>query len=406
MSTRAPAVEGTRRRRPVAPLVALLAIAISMRGPLTAVSTILDPITAGLGLPAWAPSVLNTLPTLCLGGFAFLGPRIVRRVGDYRLMAWCLSAIVAGDGLRLTTDGTVFFAGTFLVAAAIGLANVAAPALITSWFPTRRTPVTAGYAGAMAVGAAAAAALSARFTGPARPQVNHWVTTLAAVTIPAGVVSLAVWLVAARGRAAPRGAGEPAPRGRMWRDPSAWSVTAFFGCTTLLAYFVLGWLPTVVADQGTVPDGAPLFAMSVLVQVAGTLATPLLCRRISDLRLFGCLAAGVTGLGLTGVTLGPSPAIVWISAAALGFAQGTAFALALMFITLRGPDTATASALSAMAQGTGYLIGCFGPLGAGLLHAATGSWLPPLAGLVIVALGQAAAGLVAGRTETPRRAHA
>jgi CP family cyanate transporter-like MFS transporter len=387
------------RRRPMAPLVALLAVALSMRGPLTAVSTVLSPVTAGLGLPGWAPSVLNTLPTLCLGGFAFLGPGILRRVGDYRLVAWCLLAIVAGDILRLTAGTAAFFGGTILVAAAIGLANVAAPVLIKSWFPGRESPVTAAYAGVMAVGAAAAAALSARIAGPPQPHLNHWVTALGATTVPVGVISLSAWLVTARRPGDPLARNQrgerPTPqagRGKLWRDPAAWSVTAYFGATTLLAYFVLGWLPTIVADQGTVSDGALLFAMSTLMQVAGTLTAPLLSQRLPDPRPLGCLAACVTGLGLVGVTLGSSAGVVWVSALALGYAQGAAFAFALLLITLRSPDAATASAMSAMAQGTGYLIGCFGPLGAGVLHAATGSWTIPLVGLVVVAAGQAAAG--------------
>jgi CP family cyanate transporter-like MFS transporter len=382
------------RRRPMAPLVALLAVALSMRSPLAAVSTVLSPVTAGLALPGWAPSVLNTLPTLCLGGFAFLGPGILRRVGDYRLVAWCLLAIVAGDILRLTAGTAAFFGGTILVAAAIGLANVAAPVLIKSWFPGREAPVTAAYAGVMAVGAAAAAALSARIAGPPQPHLDHWVTALGATTVPVGVISLSAWLVTARRPRGPlaRHPWKEKPTPQAVRGKASWSVTAYFGATTLLAYFVLGWLPTIVADQGTVSDGALLFAMSTLMQVAGTLTAPLLSQRLPDPRPLGCLAACVTGLGLVGVTLGSSAGVVWVSALALGYAQGAAFAFALLLITLRSPDAATASAMSAMAQGTGYLIGCFGPLGAGILHAATGSWTIPLVGLVVVAAGQAAAG--------------
>ncbi|MFG2591324.1 hypothetical protein [Streptomyces sp. NPDC048438] len=53
--------------------------------------------------------------------------------------------------------------------------------------------------------------------------------------------------------------------------------------------------------------------------------------------------------------------------------------------------------LSTMAQGTGYLIACLGPLGLGLLHSASEGWSLPVAGLLAVLVAQTVAAFGASR---------
>lgn len=80
-----------------------------------------------------------------------------------------------------------------------------------------------------------------------------------------------------------------------------------------------------------------------------------------------------------------------------GARPGAGFAVALSLIGLRTGNGDETSALSSMAQGTGFLIATIGPLGAGLLHEVSGGWGVPLATLLVVCAIQAAAGLGAGR---------
>jgi len=86
--------------------------------------------------------------------------------------------------------------------------------------------------------------------------------------------------------------------------------------------------------------------------------------------------------------------------------QGAAISLALGYIVARSPDHAHTGQLSTMAQGTGYLIACLGPLGLGLLHSATGSWTVPVLALTAVLAIELIAGLLASRDRhvlAPRR---
>jgi len=57
-------------------------------------------------------------------------------------------------------------------------------------------------------------------------------------------------------------------------------------------------------------------------------------------------------------------------------------------ISRSGASTAETTALSTLAQSTGYLLATTGPFGMGLLHSATGGWTLPLALLLALALVQ------------------
>jgi CP family cyanate transporter-like MFS transporter len=60
----------------------------------------------------------------------------------------------------------------------------------------------------------------------------------------------------------------------------------------------------------------------------------------------------------------------------------------MVIISRSGRNTAETTALSTLAQSTGYLLATVGPFGMGLLHSATGSWMLPLALLLVVAVVQ------------------
>jgi CP family cyanate transporter-like MFS transporter len=87
-------------------------------------------------------------------------------------------------------------------------------------------------------------------------------------------------------------------------------------------------------------------------------------------------------------------AILWVILLAIG--QG-AFPLVLAMIGMRARTPEGTVALSAFAQSTGYLIAALGPFLVGLLYAATGGWTLPMGFLIVAALVQAVAGVLAAR---------
>ena len=77
----------------------------------------------------------------------------------------------------------------------------------------------------------------------------------------------------------------------------------------------------------------------------------------------------------------------------------------MVMISRSGSSTAETTALSTLAQSSGYLLATAGPFGMGLLHSSTGGWTLPLWLLLALALLQiVVAHLVTGRVMSGTRA--
>ncbi|NUR91989.1 MAG: MFS transporter, partial [Nonomuraea sp.] len=81
----------------------------------------------------------------------------------------------------------------------------------------------------------------------------------------------------------------------------------------------------------------------------------------------------------------------------LGIGQGASFGLALLLITLRAPDPAAVTALSAIAQSVGYALAAVGPVLFGALRQVSGGWTVPLVTGLGILVVQLAVGWLAGR---------
>jgi MFS transporter, CP family, cyanate transporter len=373
-------------------LVALVLVSLDLRPPMSAVSALLGAIRSDLGLSGAAVSVLTTLPTLGLGVFAFLGPRLTGRWGEERLIAASALLILAGDLVRLVPSAPALFAGTVLVGAGIGLITGAIPGLVKRSFPQSFAALMALYTITLTIGAAGGAGLA---TPLGTALHASWAVPLALVTTPLAVLA-GLWWVPALGRPAVARERAAIPA-TLWRNRLAWRVTGFFSCTGIIFYFTLSWLPTICHDRGMGATASGLvLSVVAIVQVLGSLGVPFAIERMRDQRALAVLIALASVAGLAGVVAAPVPAGVWVAAVVLGLGQGAGFGLAMTLIGLRAPDGRTATGLSGMVQGVGYTIAALGPLSAGLLHSATGSWASVLVALVLVGALQALTGLGAG----------
>jgi CP family cyanate transporter-like MFS transporter len=162
----------------------------------------------------------------------------------------------------------------------------------------------------------------------------------------------------------------------------------------------MAWLPSLCQDRGMNEGAAGLvLALSCLVQALGSLTVPAIDRRLRDQRPLVVAVTVLTMAGFAVVAWAPM-SLIWPGAVVLGLGQGSGFALALAFIGLRSADAPTATRLSGMAQGVGYLIAATGPLGVGALRDLSGGWTVPVCCLILVALFQSLPGLGAGRART------
>ncbi|WP_030271083.1 MFS transporter [Streptomyces sp. NRRL B-24484] len=397
----------TALAHPALMLAGILLVALNMRACLAAISPMVGEIQRSLGLSATASGLITTVPVLFQGVGAPLTPRLTRRFGAERVVLGAVLVLGGGVLLRVLPSSAALYAGCVVIGVAIAVLNVSMPSLVKREFPHRAAAMTGVYSTTMLVGATLAAGVSVPLE-----QVlgGGWRASLGAWSLLALVAALA-WLpqllLARRTQspgtaaAAPRTAPAAVGRG-PWRSATAWRISAFMGISSLLVYSLVAWMPTVLADHGMDRGEAGLvFAFSNLVQVAGAFLVPLIAGRMTRQRALAVAMAALNGVGIAVLLLAPVSG-AWAAAAVLGVAQGGSLGLALAFIVLRTDSAAGAARLSGMAQAVGYLVAAAGPVGAGALHQATGGWTVPLALLLVLAGGAAAAGWGAGRDVTVR----
>ena len=373
----------------------LLLLAANLRPLFSSTAVLLPDIRLNLGLSAAAVGYLTTLPVLCMGLFAPLAPRCAQRIGVERTLLLVLLLIMIGTALRGVLGSTGLFLGTALGGAGIALGNVLLPSLVKRDFSDRAALMTGLYTMSLVGGAA----LGAAGTLPlAHLLPGHWAGGLAVWAVPA-LLALLAWAPVAWTAGARRTGGGPRilPVQGLRRDRLAWAVTLFMGLQSALAYCVLGWMAPMLRDRGlSGTESGLITSVSILVQVAACLLTPLLAARGRDQRGLAIWLTAIATLALIGMVLGPAWA-VWPLALLQGIGQGGLFALALMLIVLRSRDEHVAAHLSSMAQTTGYILAASGPLLIGILYAWAGSFRAATGLIGLLGAATALAGWHAGR---------
>ena len=385
------AAAGARRRGLLG--AALVLVALNLRPAIAALSPVLSQVQRGDRLSSTLAGVLTADPVACFGIFAFATPRLIRRHGPDRLLWWTMAGLLVGTAVRYAPGTVAVFAGTTVIGASIGVANVVVPGIVKRDFADRVALMTALYATALSAGAA----LAAGVTVPIEHLGSLSWRGAAAVWGLVAVAALVVW---PRGSRPPGAAGGGSARAGLWGSGLAWAVTCFMGLQSLSFYATFAWIPTIF-ESGGVPATAAggYLALAGVAGIAGSLVTPPLARGAtagSARRPWVPVAVAVTlgAAGLSGLASAPTAApAMWM--VLLGLGQGASIALALGYLVLRAPDAARAGDLSTMAQGSGYLLAAAGPFGLGALHGATGGWAVPLAILAVLLLPELAAGVLA-----------
>ena len=373
-------------------------IAINLRPAAAAIGPVLDRIQSDTGLSSGWAGALTTLPVLCFGLLAPLGPVLARRLGLRTSLAGAMFVLLAGMLLRLIPGVGLLFAGTALAGAAIATGNVLLPVLVRRDFSHRTGTAMALYT----VSLIGFAALSAGATVPLADALGGgWRPGLAVWAIPAAIAAIA-WLPALVRRDAPTSAGPGAARVHhsaraLLRRPLAWTVTLFFALQSGGFYAILAWLPSIFRSHGASEGHAGLLlSLTMAVGLVTALVIPGLAGRRRDQRplVVGCCV--LTAVGLLGILLAPMSA-PYLWTVLLGLGQNAAFPLALMLIVTRGGDVATTEGLSTMAQSVGYVLSSLAPLAVGALHGISHSWTPALILLLVLVVPELMIGLAAAR---------
>ncbi|MCG5219781.1 MFS transporter [Streptosporangium sp. KLBMP 9127] len=374
-------------------VLGIVLAALNLRTAVTSVGPVLDQISTALGLTGVTTGLLTTLPVLCFATVGVVTPALSRRVGEHRLLLLALVTL----GVGMLTRSLVDSAAVFLLSSAVALSggavgNVLIPTLIKRHFPRRTGVMTTVYTTALAMGTMLAAAATVPIE---RATDGNWHVALGVWAALAAVAALP-WLVLLRSEPArDTGAAALGPRALV-RSRLAWSVAAYFGTQSMVAYVMFGWLPQMLLDKGYTAGQAGVFlAVFTALGIPVAIVVPMVTSRFADQRPVVAAFVACYVVGFAGLWLAPdATALVWVIVVGLGMGS---FPLALTLLALRTRTPEATAALSAFGQSAGYLIAGAGPLLVGLLYGATGGWTLPVLLLFAVVTVQLATGWYAGR---------
>ncbi|WP_026283400.1 MFS transporter [Rhizobium sp. 2MFCol3.1] len=393
MRTKTTHSDADRSSRRLLLLLGVFLIAMNLRAPFTGVAPLLDMLKDTFDLNAAQAGLLITLPLLAFSIVSPFAAGLAGRFGLERTLMMSLIVIAGGIFVRSSGSGLGLYIGTAIIGGGIAIGNVLLPSILKRDFPDRVASLTAAYVLVMGCTAAALSTLAVPF---AQMENSDWRLALAAsVLLP--ILAALAWLPQLRSNGTTVMSNKKAAvQGRIWHSPLAWQVTLFLGLDCFLYYVGVSWLPAILRDASFTEAQAGSMHGVLLLSTAlpGLVLIPL-APRMKDQRHAACLLALSIMIGLMGLHILPSLAVLWI--VFFGFGAGGGLILALSFVSLRTVNASDAAALSGMSQCIGYLLAATGPTLVGSIHDVSGGWGTPLIVCAALSIAMAVVGLLAGR---------
>ncbi|MBK6672546.1 MAG: MFS transporter [Proteobacteria bacterium] len=369
-------------------LLAILMVALNLRGAITCVGPLLKDIQAHFGLNGTAAGLLTSLPLFAFGFLSPYAAPLARRLGMEQAVFLAMLLLLAGMGVRYM-DGTAWlYLGTALIGCGIAFNNVLLPGLLRRDFPAQLALVTALFTMVMVTcgGLGSGIAIPLADMGDWRLSLLSWV-------IPA-VVALALWLPQLKGHSEPSRA---TPHSSLWNRALAWQVSLFMACQATAFYVMIAWFPSMMRDLigiSAARSGVILFIYQIFV-LASVMVTPVLIHRMKDQRIIAVVLSGLILAGYLGLYFDPGHALAWMIV--MGSGSGGALVLSITLFSLRVETAGQSVALSGMAQAVGYSVAAVTPILIGYIHDQTHQWTAALLLMICLALVQLVVGLLAGR---------
>jgi MFS transporter, CP family, cyanate transporter len=358
---------------PAAALAGLVLVALALRPQLASIGPLTGRIVDDLGVSHAFVGLLTTIPILCMGLFAPLGPALAGRVGARRAIAIAAGTVALAGLARAVAPGeAAMLALTLPIGVATAMAGPVLAMFVRGSLPDHRVAGTAAYAGGTTLGQAIAAGIVV----PLAVVLVGWRASLGVVSA-ASALGVVAWLSLTAGAAghASSGAGQVHVRGPQLpvRRPLVWAIGLLFGIQSAVFYGTNAWLPSYYAEQGWDPAAAAaLLSVASFAGLAAIIAAPVLARRGVQRRqaLTGAALSAVVGIG--GVILAPGLAWAWV--AVLGAGLGMLFTTVLTLPTDVAADAREAGGASALMLLVGYLLASVAPLALGAVRDVTGSF--------------------------------
>jgi CP family cyanate transporter-like MFS transporter len=329
--------------------------------------------------------LLSTIPVLCMGLLAPLGPVLAASIGPKMGVAVCVALVgIFGVARAFLPDSFTILLATVGIGVGMSLVGPILPMIVRARLPKHPAAGTGAYVVGFVIGGSLTAAVAV----PIADAYGGWRASFAIISAVA-FISLGAWIWLM-----PRDEGHrriaPSMPKLPWRRPSAWLLGAIFGSQSILFYGCITWLPSAYIERGWgAAEAGSLIALLTGIGLVATLAVPLLADRIGTRRSQLTLAAvlSVAGMLIIALTPGERPgSLVALGATALlGLGIGLYFPLALTLPVDVASDAADAASISALMLLIGYLLAATAPVLLGVVRDATGTFNGVIWILVVLA---------------------
>ncbi|MBF4575128.1 MFS transporter [Frondihabitans sp. VKM Ac-2883] len=393
--------------------LAIVLIALNLRGPIVATAPVIDTIKSDLGIGALVAGLLTSIPVLCFALASPLAAGVIGRLGAERAVTIGLLGVVAGTLIRSGGSQATLIVGTVILGVSITIGNVVLPVVIRRDFsPERVGFVTGIYTSALNVGSM----ITSLGTAPLADATGWPLALIIWGTF--AVIAGGVWILAVGIRPAVTGEGSRTDKDvvtgpievitasipqvsvdderSLLRRASTWGLTLAFAGQAFSYYGLTAWIPTLLHDEVGLSRSGAGASSSVfqILAVVGALGVPFLALRVRPVVIVGIVSALWIVMPL-GLLIAPQLWLLWSISG--GMAQGGGITIIFIIIVRMVTSDREARRLSALVQGGGYAIAALGPIVVGAVHDSSGTWTAPMIVVLFSVLTLGVSGVLSAR---------
>ncbi|EJR57137.1 hypothetical protein IIM_00246 [Bacillus cereus VD107] len=348
------------RERTYLYVLALFFVSINLRVGITSVSPLLETIRQDLNISNFSVSFLTAIPVFCMGAFALLTGKVIKKYGAEKAIMACLILIGFATCMRAFTSSLfTLFTSSLFIGIGIALAGPLLSGFIKEKFPTKIGLMIGIYSVGMGTGASLSAGLTIPLQHVLKGSWNMALAFWGVLTI----VAIIFWYPVMK-RKKNTGIEDKKNNSLPLRNKKAWLFTVFFGLQSGIFYSITTWLAPANQSMGVSSQQAgTLITVFTVIQMICSFLIPTLADIYKNraLWLLGSICFVLIGLSLMIYPL-TTP---WVPSILLGIGLGGVFPLALMLPLYETKTSEDASAWTAMMQSGGYIMGGFIPVLAG-----------------------------------------
>ncbi|EJR36153.1 CynX/NimT family MFS transporter [Bacillus mycoides] len=342
-------------------ILALFFVSINLRIGITSVSPVLETIRQDLNISNFSVSFLTAIPVFCMGTFALLTGKVIRKYGAEKSIMACLILIGFATCMRAFTFSiSTLFASSLFIGIGIALAGPLLSGFIKEKSPTKISLMIGIYSVGMGTGASLSAGLTIPLQHVLKDDWNMALAFWGVLTI----IAIIFWYPVMK-RKKNTSTQNKKNNSLPLRNKKAWLFTIFFGLQSGIFYSITTWLAPANQSMGVSSEQAgTLITVFTVIQMICSFLIPTLADIYKNraLWLLGSICFVLVGLSLMIYPL-TTP---WVPSILLGIGLGGIFPLALMLPLYETKTSEDASAWTAMMQSGGYIMGGFIPVLAGI----------------------------------------